>query len=88
VFCDPETTDAMRSVKVNTFFQPFKFEQLKAKLINSGTAKFIERSRPSAEAVLTINDEEMCNFIFFSQIITYEIILKQLFASGSVVIVK
>lgn len=45
MFCDPETTDAMRSVKVNTFFQPFKFEQLKAELINSGTAKFIERSR-------------------------------------------
>jgi hypothetical protein len=44
----------------------------------------------AAEAVLPtqLNDEEMCIFQVFSQIITYEIILKQLFTLGSVIIVN
>jgi hypothetical protein len=44
----------------------------------------------AAEAVFPtqLNDEEMCIFQVFSQIITYEIILKQLFTLGSVIIVN
>jgi hypothetical protein len=41
----------------------------------------------AAKPFCQLNDEEMCIFYFF-QIITYEIILKQLFTSGSVSIVN
>ena len=42
----------------------------------------------AAEAVLSIKWRRKLYFLFFLQIITYEIILKQLFTSGSVIIVN
>jgi hypothetical protein len=42
----------------------------------------------AAKPFCQLHDEERCIFFYFFQIITYEIILKQLFTSGSVIIVN
>jgi hypothetical protein len=42
----------------------------------------------AAEAILSIERRRNVHFKIFFQIITYEIILKQLFTSGSVIIVN